>query len=99
MCVFFICIMYGKMYEKTHPSPSAHSSESAFINMTLKTPSAAPPSECTFGNETYVDGELIRSYPERCLQLRCEVEELTEAPFYQEHIVEISPNSSCGCES
>ncbi|XP_042855639.1 uncharacterized protein LOC122242430 [Penaeus japonicus] len=53
--------------------------------------------QCTFGNETYVDGELIRSYPERCLQLRCEVEELTEAPFYQEHIVEISPNSSCGC--
>ncbi|XP_037793189.1 uncharacterized protein LOC119588622 [Penaeus monodon] len=53
--------------------------------------------ECTFGNETFSGGEVIRSYPERCLQLRCEVEELDEQPFYQQRITEVAPNASCGC--
>lgn len=53
--------------------------------------------KCTFGNETFDDGEIMRSYPERCLQLRCDVQTLDEQPFYQQQITEISPNSSCGC--
>lgn len=40
----------------------------------------------------------MRSYPERCLQLICEVEETDTSPFFQDYIVEASPeNSTCGC--
>ncbi|CAL4102230.1 unnamed protein product [Meganyctiphanes norvegica] len=44
-------------------------------------------SGCPFGNETYNDGEVIRSYPEKCFELKCSLTTITE----------VQHSDSCSC--
>jgi len=54
-------------------------------------------SGCPFGNETYNDGEVIRSYPEKCFDLRCSLTEIPDAPYYISQITEYQHSNSCSC--
>jgi len=54
-------------------------------------------SGCPFGNETYSDGEIVRSYPDKCFDLRCSLTTLPSAPYYISQITEYQHSNSCSC--
>lgn len=51
---------------------------------------------CCYGNTTVDFGEVIAEYPEKCLKLTCQMQNITEAPYIAASIVEDSMDN-CGC--
>lgn len=55
-----------------------------------------PPTGCCYGNTTVDFGAVIADYPEKCLKLTCQMQNITEAPYIAGAIVEDSVDN-CSC--
>lgn len=51
---------------------------------------------CCYGNTTVDFGAVIADYPEKCLKLTCQMQNITEAPYIAGAIVEDSVDN-CSC--